>query len=197
MIEGVKEMAAVMKALPDQLARNALAATARAGAQELQSSGYAYLSMAMNRSAREDDVVIRQARGEKGDRLQSVYNVGPPKRKPWLRWLHDGTAPHLISSVTKYGTRRGVRNVAYGVRGVGKFSKQTAKRVLASSATIFGTTVQHPGQPSRPWLEQAVFASQNRVMKAMAEKLRAALPKQVNRLVSSKFRRQQLRRFLR
>lgn len=188
MIEGAREMSAVLRSLPDALARNALAATARAGATALQGSAFAYLSMAMNRSAREDDVVIRQRRGDKGDRVQSVYDVGPPRRKPWLRWLHDGTAPHLISAVTKFGTRRGIRDTAYGSRD---------GSALASRDAIFGRTVQHPGQQSQPWLQQAVFASRDAVMRTMAEKLRPALAKQVRRLVSEKFRGQQLRRFFR
>lgn len=181
-------MAAVMRALPDALAKNAFDATARAGAQTLQRASYAYLSIAMNRSAREDDVIIKRRRSEKGQ-VRAEYAVGPPKRKPWLRWLHDGTAPHLISAVTKFRTRRGIRDTAIGNREGGT--------ILASRAKIFGRTIQHPGQPPRPWLEQANFAARDQVFRAMAEKLRVALARQTNRLVSSKFRRQQLRRFLR
>jgi hypothetical protein len=171
MIEGAQQMSRVLKRLPDELAKNALSATARAGAQELQRTSYAYLSMAMNRSAREDDVIIMKRRGKKGDRVEAVYDVGPPRRKPWLRWLHDGTQPHEVRTT----------------------------RVLASLRLdkVFGRVVEHPGQPSRPWLKQAQFVSQDSVLKAMADKLRASLPKQVEKLVSSAYRGRQLGRLFR
>jgi hypothetical protein len=173
MIEGAKEMAAVLKRLPDDLAKNALSATARAGAQELQRTAYAYVSMNMNRSAREDDVVIQKRRGKKGDRVEAVYDVGPPRRKPELRWLHDGTKPHEV--------------------------RISVSTVLASLRLdrVFGRVVQHPGQISRPWLRQAQFVSQDSVLKAMAVKMREALPKQVKKLASSAYRGKQLGRLFR
>ena len=108
-MEGGAEMAAVLRELPAQLQKNALRSTARAGALELQRVSYAYLSLAMKRSAREEDVIIKQRRSEKGE-VAAEYVVGPPRRKPWLRWLHNGTRPHTISAVMRHGTRRGALN---------------------------------------------------------------------------------------
>lgn len=172
-VRGWQELQAVLKELPRALAENALNATARAGAVELQGSAMAYLSVAMNRSAREGDVVIKKARGTKGEDVQSTYLVGPPRRKPELRWLHDGTQPHEIPA--------------------------SRARVLFSRRldAFFGRSVRHPGQKSRPWLKQASFVSMERVMLAMAQKMAAALPKQADRLVSQKYRDQLLRKFLR
>lgn len=171
-MQGWREMQAVLNELPRALAQNALNATARAGAVRLHEIAEIYLGAAMKLPVREGDVIIKKSRGTKGEDVQSTYLVGPTRRKPWLRWLHDGTKPHTIES-----------------RG----------RVLFSRAlgAFFGRTVKHPGQKSRPWLKQANFAGAGRVMKAMAEKMAEALPKQVGRLVSQKYRDQQLRKFLR
>lgn len=168
-ITGGRELAAVIRGLPDALARNALNATARAGAITLQRRAYAYLSMAMkSRSAREDDVIIKKSRATKSEAVQAEYKVGPPVRKPWLRWLHDGTKPHAI--------------------------ERRKAKVLAGSDKVFGQVVNHPGQPGIPWLKQAQFTSLEDVMKAMADKVRPALAKQCKRLVSQKYRGQQFRR---
>ena len=168
-ITGGREMAAVLRALPDALAKNALNATARAGALQLQRTAYAYLALAMkSRSPREDDVIIKKRRGTKGEDVQAVYDVGPSTRKPWLRWLHDGTKPHVI--------------------------ERRRAKVLAGTDKVYGQVVSHPGQAGIPWLKQAQFVSKDAVMKAMAEKMRPALAKQVKRLVSQKYRGQQLRR---
>lgn len=189
-MEGGPELAAVLRQLPDQLQKNALASTARAGALELRRFGLLHLTLAMQkRSAREDDVVIKARRSPKGE-TAAEYVVGPPRRKPWLRWLHDGTKPHLIGAGVKYGTRRGVRNVAYGVRN----TVVLASRILDR---FFGKQVSHPGQPPRPWLKAAQFAGANSVIRAMAEQVRKALPAQAKRLASSKFRSQQIRRLFR
>jgi hypothetical protein len=173
-IEGVDQLCAVLRELPDRLARNALLSTARAGAMTLQKSCYAYLALAMrDRSPREDDVIIRQRRPKKGDAVQAEFGVGPPRGKPWLRWLNDGTAPHDIT------IRR--RRVLFSER---------LKR-------FFGLTIHHPGQPPRKWMEAAVFASSEKVYAAMAVTLRKALPKQVQKLVSEKYRGAQVRGILR
>lgn len=172
-VQGWRELQSVLKELPRALAQNALNATARAGALSLQSTAQTYLSVAMNRAAREGDVVIKKSRGTKGEDVQATYLVGPNKRKPQLRWLHDGTKAHLIEPRSK--------KVLFS-RRLGRF---------------FGREVSHPGQKSRPWLKQAQFAGAERVIKAMAEKMATALPKQVDRLVTDKYRDQVLRKWLR
>lgn len=185
---GGKELARVMRQLPKRLQQNALAATARAGGLELRRVAYAHLAVAMaSRSPREEDVLIKRRRNRTGD-VRAIVDVGPPTRKPQLRWLHDGTRPHTISAVTKFGTRRGRTNVAYGSRD---------GSILTDRTTIFGVDVDHPGQTSQPWLKTATFASQNRVLTAMGRSMARALPRQVKRLVSTNYRNQQLRRLVR
>lgn len=185
---GSRELQRVLKQLPDDLQTNALASAGRAGAKELRRVGYAHLAVAMRkRSPREDDIVVQRRRNRTGKPVV-MFDVGPPKRKPELRWLHDGTEPHLISADSKYGTRRGARNVAYGSRE-GSF--------LTDLAIVFGKTIRHPGQRSRPWLKSATFSSKDGVMRAMATALRKAIPRQVRRLVSKEYRDRRIRRFLR
>lgn len=185
---GVRELQKVLRQLPADLQKNALAAVARAGAQELRRAAYAQLAVAMDkRSPREEDIIIKKRRNRTG-KIIEVYDVGPPSWAPQFRWLHNGTAPHLISATTKYGTRRGARNVAYGKR---------EGRILTNRVVVFGDEIAHPGQPARPWLKIATFSSKELVMRAMALKLRQALPKQVKKLVSKNYRDRQLRKFIR
>lgn len=168
-IQGGEELAAVMRALPDALARNGLRASGLAGAKTLQDHAYVSLTSAVKSGGprRADDVIIKQQRSAKGV-MEVAFKVGPPTRKPWLRWLHDGTKPHRIE----------IRRA----------------RVLSDGDKFFGRVVDHPGQPPLPWLLQAQFTSAEAVYRAMAEKLRPALSKQVKRLVSTKYRNKQLRR---
>lgn len=166
-IEGGAELAAVLRALPEKLAKNALAQVGRAGALELRDAAMTQLSTSMRRGVREDDIIIKRERSRKGDDLQVDFGVGPPINKPWLRWLHEGTKPHLIARV---------------------------KAVLTDGTRIFGDVIRHPGQPPRPYLKQAQFNSRDRVFRVMALKMKVALAKQVKRLVSQKYRSQQLRR---
>lgn len=186
---GGREMARVMRELPRQLQVNALSAAARAGAVELRRVAYAHLAVAMaSRSPVEEDVVVRRRRGDRDGAPRATVDVGPPAKRPWLRWLHDGTRPHFISAVTKYGRRRGRLNVAYGAR---------EGSILTDRNTIFGVDVDHPGQPSRPWLRTAAFAAQAGVLRAMGQSMARAVPRQVKRLVSKHYRNQQVRKFLR
>jgi hypothetical protein len=168
-IEGGAELAAVLRGLPDALARNGLRASALAGAKALQNRAYVTLSSAVKSGGprHADDVIIKQRRSPKGE-VQAVFDVGPPTRKPWLRWLHDGTKPHTIE----------VRKA----------------KVLSDGDKLFGRIIHHPGQPPQPWLLQAQFTSAEAVYRAMADKLRPALSKQVKRLVSNKYRSKQLKR---
>lgn len=159
--EGVPEMLAVLKELPEALQKNALSTIARAGAVALQKEAKTQLGMSMSRSVSPDDVIIKKRRSPKGE-VRAEWVVGPPTRKPQLRWLHDGTKPHAIE----------VRNA----------------EALASGDQLFGEIVQHPGQPPRPWLQRAYFVSTDACIKAMAQACAKALVKQARNLVSKKYR---------
>lgn len=187
-ILGAAELQRVMRKLPGDLQERVLGSMSRAGAVELQRHAFARLALAMrSRTPREDDVVIRRRRNRSG-KPQAIYDVGPPKRKPQLRWLHSGTEPHIISAVEKFGTRRGVRNVRYGTRD---------SKVLTNRSKFFGRQVNHPGQQAQPWLETAVHSSRDAVMAAMAAAARRALPRVTRVLVSKEYRNKQLTRFFR
>ena len=168
-IQGGEELAAVLRALPDALARNGLRAAGLAGAKALQDAAFVTLTSAVKSGGPRqiDDVIVKQGRSAKGA-MEVLYKVGPPTRKPWLRWLHDGTKPHRIE----------VRRA----------------RVLSDGDKTFGRVIDHPGQPPQPWLMQAQFTSSIEVYRAMSNKLAPALSKQVKRLVSTKYRNKQLRR---
>lgn len=212
-IQGGDELAAVLRGLPDALAKNALRAAGMAGAKALQDAAYITLSSAAKGGGprESNDVIIRQGRSQKGA-MEVLFRVGPPAKKPWLRWLHDGTKPHNISAVMRHGTRRGALDTqiapvwleggnAVTLRRRGKKVRAVALRaaqvlVLADKAAgkFFGVSIRHPGQPPQPWLMQAQFTSAIEVYRAMSNKLAPALSKQVKRLVSTKYRNKQLRR---
>lgn len=167
-LTGDEELAAVLHELPDALAKNALRSCARAGAKVLQDEAYVQLSMVVGLGGPRlaDDVVIKQRRIPK-EPIRVQFDVGPPRRKPWLRWLHNGTKPHLIA---------------------------TRKGWLTDKTSIFGRVVQHPGQPPEPWLTNAQFVSRDPVLKAMAEALVPALSRQARKLRSAKYASKQLKR---
>ena len=189
-IDGHKQLQAVMRKLPDQLQERVLGSATRAGAKELQRAAYARLAVAMeSRFPRPEDVLIRKRRNPAAGRggVLAVYEVGPPKSKPQLRWLNNGTEPHIISAVTRYGTRRGARNSI--IRAAGG-------SILTDLKVIFGPDALHPGQPAHKWLDTAVFKSQQAVFEEMAKGMRRALPRVVRALVSEKYRSTQIRGIL-
>lgn len=163
---GLEQMLGVLRELPGNLQKNALASIARAGAVELRKRALVQLGLVMQRSVRDDDVVMVKRRAGPGE-VRAEYNVGPPTSKPQLRWLHNGTDPHLINT--------------------------THSDVLASADQIYGEFVHHPGQAPQPWLERAYFLSRDPCLRAMAEKTAKALVRQTEILASSKYRSQQLR----
>ncbi len=168
-LSGDKELIAILNQLPDALARNALRSAARAGARVLQQEAYMQLAMAVKQGSGAralDDVLVKQRRVPR-EPIQVQFDVGPPLRKPWLRWLHNGTKPHLIA---------------------------TRKETLTDGVRVFGRIIHHPGQPSMPWLANARFSSAGQVISAMAEALAPALSRQVAKLRSSKYTVRQLKR---
>jgi len=186
-MQGGPELAAVLRKLPDQLARNALSSTALTGARTLQSAAYTQLSSYMaSRAAQSDDVVLKKRRTPREPIVQQ-YDVGPPTSKPWLRWLHNGTKPHIISALVSTGRRSRLR------------TNVSSRAFLADKLhdKFFGVAVNHPGQPPRPWLTVAQWQSRDAVFKSMADQLRVALAKQARRLASTKYTRQQFRRIFR
>jgi len=152
---GAKELNDVLRALPDALAKNALDAVARAGAVEFKKHADVRLQSKMTRSVRKTDLVLKKSKIANAER-RSEFRVGPNVNRPQLRWLHDGTAPHVITI-------------------------QQAE-VLGTPAENFGEAVAHPGQHSRPYLREALFSSSDAVKRVMAEKMAPALAKQANKL---------------
>jgi len=188
---GVDEFREVLRLLPPELAKNTLSSGARAGANALRRRAYADLSVAMTtRSAVEDDIAIRKKRTPR-DEISATYAVGPPTRKPELRWLHDGTQPHKISAVdyirTSTSSRHKARAIINQNRGNGRGN------VLSDGTTFFGQSVTHPGQPPRPWLFAALFRSREGMMKAIGDSVRKSLPKQVRKVRTAAYGTRQLR----
>ena len=171
-ILGAKELNAVLKALPDDLAKNTLSSVVLAGAKVVQKSGWAYLSINMPRTARLDDVIIRRRRTT--GRL-AVADVGPPRNRPDLRWLHFGTKEHAVTAINAGGP----------------------SEVLAARGEVFGAAVRHPGTRATFWLLRAFTAAKTRAIKAMAENMKKSLPRQVAKLHSKKYRNAKLKGIIR
>lgn len=163
---GLEQMLGVLKELPGNLQKNALASIARAGAVHLKKETEIQLGMVMARTVRSDDIIVVKRRSPKGS-VRAEYNVGPPTRKPQLRWLHNGVAPHVVDT--------------------------THAQVLASATEVFGTDTVHPGQPPRPYLERAYFLSQNENIRVMARQTAKALARQTKILASAKYRHSRIK----
>lgn len=165
---GARQLQAVLKALPDRLARNALNAAVRAGAKVIQKEAYIQLAMVMrSRPPRPKDVLIIKERGRK-DIVLSEYLIGPPTFRPELRWLHSGTIPHPIDIFESW----------QGSQALGP---------IEGRGILFADTIVHPGQRATLWMLKAYFRGKDRALKAMAEKLVKSIPVQVKRLVSEKY----------
>lgn len=108
------------------------------------------------------DVIVRSKRTTPG--AVSV-RVGPPRSKPQLMWLEFGTGPHTIE-------RRG-----------GGVLRSTL------TGTVFGTSVQHPGQPPRPFLRPAFDDNRQEILDAMVVALGKSLERQAKRLAGPQGRR--------
>lgn len=176
-VDGAKELNAVLKALPADLAKNSLGTAVRAGAKVIQARAYTQLALAMDsRTVRKGDVIIVKRRTPK-DHVQAVVEVGPPARAYTLRFLHDGTQPHLIDS--------------FDNRSIDSLGP------IAGKGPLFTEQVNHPGQQPEPWLRKAYFKSKDDAFKALAENLAKSLPRQVKKLVSSKYRGRMLKKIRR
>ena len=158
---GLEQLLGVLRELPGNLQKNALTSIARAGAVQLKKDAMVQLGLVLNRTVRDDDIIVKQRRRQPGE-VRAEYNVGPPTRKPQLRWLHNGTDPHRINT--------------------------THAGVLASSDQVFGDNVVHPGQVPQPWLERAYFLSRDRQVKAMAKTATKAIARQARILNTKKYR---------
>lgn len=163
---GLEGMLGVLRELPENLQKNALRSVSRAGAVALRKEALVQLGLVMGRSVSQDDVIIKARRSPRG-MVRSEHNVGPPTRKPQLRWLHNGTTPHEIAT--------------------------THADVLASADEIYATRMLHPGQPPRPWLQRAYFLSKNASVRAMGRAMAKALARQTKVLASKKYRSRELR----
>lgn len=192
-VDGARELNAVLRALPVQLAKNALSASTRAGAIVLQREAYLQLALAMeSRAPRPEDVLVKQRRTPR-DQVASTYEIGPPRDEPQLRWLHDGTRPHDVSATENVRLGGGPKRAAQTVRR----ASRTDAQALRTAAGDFYDIVEHPGQPPRPWLRRAYLRSNRAALRRMAVKLSQAIAKQARRLVSEKYRGQQLARIRR
>lgn len=163
-------MNAVLKALPEQLQKNVMRSAGRAGAKIIRNQAMVQLTMHMrSRPPRPEDVLLVQRRTPR-DSVQAVFEVGPPKSNPGLRLLSDGAEPHVIEGALLADRREG---------------------------EVYGTRVSHPGQRGTQWLRKGYFGSKDRAIRAMAQAVSKALPRQVRKLVSQKYRSDQLRRIRR
>ena len=101
------------------------------------------------------NVVIRKKRGTV--RGKAAYFVGNAARAFWLFFQEFGVTAHPIR----------VRD---------------AKALVDAEGAVFGRSVAHPGHGPRPWLRPALVKYKGAVLKKMAEQLRRALAREVQKL---------------
>ena len=182
-IVGAREMARVLKQLPDEIRKRALATAARAGARVIQAEATARFRVSGAGTDR-----LLQITAQRGSNANAVtFAVTPTKKKWFLRFLEFGTRPHVIKPgrkarralAQKFGSRLG--------RQIAKRTNSDAQGVLANIATgqIFGRIVHHPGIAARHPLESAVNDKAQEAIDAMGKTLGPAIERAAKKLAGS------------
>jgi HK97 gp10 family phage protein len=150
-LEGMADLEKKFQRMERGLAEKTLRSAVAAGAGVIRKEARNNLSaVAGSVSAKtQKDVVVK--RGKRGNGFIE-YSIGARTRRFYLSFLEFGTLPHII-----------------------KASK--LKRFLRIGNTFVGGTVEHPGQPARPWLRPAFDNSGAAVMARIKKRMQAGLAK--------------------
>ena len=108
------------------------------------------------------DVIIRKQRTPPSEVLM---RVGIPRNKPQLMWLEFGTDAHTLQ------TRR------------------AEVLVDPETGTVFGPSVEHPGQSPAPWLRPAFEEKKREALRAIADAIAPNLDRVARRLAGARGRR--------
>lgn len=82
------------------------------------------------------------------------YKVGPSKDKWYLKFKEFGTKPHTINS----------------------------KGIMTDGMTVFGRTINHPGQAAKPFLRPAIDEKSHAALQAMGKQMGKRIEKEAAKL---------------
>ena len=161
-LTGTREMERVLKGLPQKVRGKVLASAARAGAQVVRKEAELRLG------GEKGDIIVRKV-GTRDKRKPTfkggvTIRVGPPKDKFFLLFREFGSAAHAIVSRRRRGST-----------------------VLAEApgGEVFGPTVQHPGQPPRPFLRPAFDQTKGKALAAIGKSMGRGIEREATKLAGS------------
>lgn len=155
-VEGGKELAKLLRALPDKVADKLMANATSAGGRKL--------AKAIAQKTPVDTGRLRDSIKAKRDRKAKytfTMKVGPVgKGRFYAHLVEFGSAPHVI-----------------------KVSKK--KRVLSNGRDVFGKIVQHPGISAKPFMRPALDESAEAVIKHVGKNLGRGTEREAKKLAGT------------
>ena len=150
-LEGMADLEKKFQRMERGLAEKTLRSAVAAGAGVIRKEAANNLSAVTQNLSAAPQKYLAVKRGKRRDG-SVVYSIGPRRSRFYLNLLEHGTLPHII-----------------------KASK--LKRFLRIGNTFVGGSVEHPGQPARPWLRPAFDNSGAAVMAKIKKRMQAGLAK--------------------
>jgi len=157
-LEGAKELDRVLARLPKKIGKRVFMKAGREGGKVIQGEALQNLG-----SADKKDIIVRKVRVQ-GTSL--TMRIGPPRSKFQLMLKEFGTQPHRITT----GGRRGAK-----------------KKLLVDTdaGLAFGTEINHPGQPARPFLRPAFDVKKGEALATVGKVLGTEIEKAAVKLAGS------------
>lgn len=153
-VKGLAELERTLARLPESISRIIAEGGVRAGLTVIQEAAQENAPQRTGRLRKDIKVKVGSnidAKRAYKEPLAVDGSVYVSKRSASVaRWNEFGTAPHAINA---HGT------------------------TLDINGEPVGKTVQHPGQPARPFMRPAFDNNKNEALKAMADNMRENLPK--------------------
>lgn len=154
-VEGGKELAKLLRTLPDKVADKLMKNATLAGGRRL--------AKAIKNKAPVDTGRLRDSIKSKLDRTSKytfTVNIGPTgKGRFYAHLVEFGSAPHVI--------------------------KSKRKRVLSNGQEIFGKIVKHPGTAAQPFMRPALDESADDVIKHVSKNLGRGIEREAKKLAGT------------
>lgn len=171
-IEGLRELDALLAALPDNLINKVLRGAAKEGAKVIAAE--AALLVPVEHGDTRESIGVGSSRVNRDGTVSCrIRTKGPGAYKaPWLEW---GTAAHLISvpeeQLPDASTSKGVFKMS--IRAVNRAARRGSLIIDGK----FVDAVHHPGARPHPFMGQALENKRAEAVAAAASYIRARLNK--------------------
>ncbi len=152
-VEGLDDVNALLKKLPENLGRKAANTAVRAASSTIRKAIRDRIRDNTGNLRR--SIKVRKEKDQVGSTRFTVLSTAPH-----AHLVEYGTSPHLIKA---------------GEKKSGKSVSQTGKKTLSDGSRIFGRTVQHPGAQAKPFFRPAIDESAERAIDTMREVMARAI----------------------